>query len=267
MLGTKTIDPGKTIDWGKTSRDYAEHRPGPPDSFYKKLAIHDVGLKGQKVLDLGTGTGVVARRLASEGCDVIGTDISKEQILMAQELAKQEGLTIDFFQCPSEDIDFEADSFDVIIANQCFLYFDKDVVVPKIKKYLKSNGVFVTSHFSWLPLVDPVAKASEELILKHNSNWTAHSYSGKIPPMHGGLESDFDLKAFFYYDEGIPFSKDRWRGRIRACRGIGAALSPAEVESFDKEHDELLQQKFDPEFEVLHRIDAHIMVDRECVES
>ena len=51
------IDAGRSIDWGKTSQDYDRYRPGPPDSFYRKLQALDVGLPGQSLLDMGTGTG------------------------------------------------------------------------------------------------------------------------------------------------------------------------------------------------------------------
>lgn len=262
MIGTETIDPGKVIDWGKTSRDYARYRPGPPESFYKKLAALDVGLKGQHILDLGTGTGVLARQFAKQNCHVKGTDISEEQILMARSLAKEENLNIDFSVNAAESIHFPENSFDVITANQCFLYFDKNKITPLIIKLLNTKGVFVTSHFSWMPFLDPIAKASEELILQHNPQWTAHSYKGEIPPIHSGLESHFRLKGFFYYDEPIKFTRDSWKGRIRACRGIGAALNDDEVQLFDSEHDRLLKDLAPDEFSILHRIDAHIMVPK-----
>jgi hypothetical protein len=51
------IDHGRSIDWGATSRDYATFRPGPPNEFYDRLQVHGIGLPGQRVLDLGTGTG------------------------------------------------------------------------------------------------------------------------------------------------------------------------------------------------------------------
>ena len=61
MPSLKTIDNGKTFDWGRTSSDYAKYRDIYPDEFYKRII--DLGLctKGQKVLDLGTGTGVLPR--------------------------------------------------------------------------------------------------------------------------------------------------------------------------------------------------------------
>jgi hypothetical protein len=64
MQNKKMIYDGKEVDWGKTSNDYILYRPGYPDSFYDKLAALGVGLKGQRILDLGTGTGVLARNFA-----------------------------------------------------------------------------------------------------------------------------------------------------------------------------------------------------------
>jgi len=260
MIGTGTIDHGKEIDWGKTSRDYAKFRPGPPKSLFQKLQALGVGLNGQKVLDLGTGTGVMARQFKKQGCDVIGTDISKEQIEMAKFLAKDEKLDIDFQVKSAEKSDFPDESFDVITANQCFLYFDKEIVFPKIKKMLRPGGLLVTSHFSWMPFLDSVARASEALILKYNPNWTAHGYKGNIQPIHSDLDLDFKLKGFFYYDEPIRFNRESWKGRIRACRGVGAAMTPKDIEAFDNEHEELLQKIVKEDFAIIHRVDAHIFV-------
>ena len=258
MHGLGSHDPGMKIDWGKTSLDYAKYRPGPPPSFYQKLRERGVGLAGQKILDLGTGTGVLARRFARQGCDVIGTDVSPEQIKMAATLADLEKLSVRFFTVPSENADFE-NRFDAITANQCFLYFDRTKVIPAIKKLLAPTGIFVTSHFSWLPLVDPIAKATEELILKHNPNWTAHGFTGEVPTVPYRLGEDFVVVDSFVYDEPIRFTRDEWRGRIRACRGVGAALSPEAVERFDLEHSAILDRD---DFAVLHRIDAHLMRPR-----
>jgi 2-polyprenyl-3-methyl-5-hydroxy-6-metoxy-1,4-benzoquinol methylase len=90
-------DHGRPIDWGNTSSDYAVYRPGYPASFYRRITALGIGEPGQRVLDLGTGTGNVGRALARLGCRVTGVDISKEQIAEAQRLAAEEGLTADFF--------------------------------------------------------------------------------------------------------------------------------------------------------------------------
>lgn len=260
MHGLGAIDPGRTIDWGQTTEDYAKFRPGPPSSFYEKLKVLGIGLPDQSLLDLGTGTGVLAREFSKRGVKkVFGTDLSEVQVKMAAELAKKEGLGAQFQKAPAEIQPFENKEFDVITANQCWLYFDKSKVIPEVKRLLRPGGLLVTSHFSWLPRMDAIAKASEELILKFNPQWTAADYHGEIPAFPKWAEVHFRLKGMFFYDEQIPFDKDSWRGRIRACRGVGAALSPEEVSRFDQEHERLLQDRVGNQFNILHRIDAHIL--------
>lgn len=259
MHNVGASDPGRTIDWGQTTEDYARYRPGPPPSFYEKLKALDVGLPHQTILDLGTGTGVVARELSERGvARVVGTDISEAQVNMADELASKAGLTAHFQVAAAEKQPFGDRSFDVITANQCWLYFDKIKVIPEVKRLLRPGGVLVTSHFSWLPRVDAVARQTEALILKFNPQWTAANYSGEVPAFPEWAQGQFRLKGMFYYDEPVPFTQESWRGRIRACRGVGAALPADEVKKFDEAHARLLNEIVDEHFTVLHRIDAHL---------
>src|SRR5213082_764226 len=79
----RRIDAGRPIDWGRVANDYARYRAGPPDSFYEQLRAADVGLPNQRFLDLGTGTGALARRFAANGCDVVGMDISLPSLVQA----------------------------------------------------------------------------------------------------------------------------------------------------------------------------------------
>ena len=109
-------DNNRSIDWGNTSSDYAKYRPGPPQSFFDKLSSFGIGLADQKILDQGTGTGVLARKFASQGAHVAGTDISANQIQYAESLAKEKNLEIDFQVAPAERQPFPDDSFDVITA-------------------------------------------------------------------------------------------------------------------------------------------------------
>lgn len=256
-------DGDNDIDWGKTSCDYSEFRPGPPASFYTRLAALGVGLPGQSILDLGTGTGVLARQFARQGSKVTGIDISEPQVVTARRLAANENLAVQFLVGHAESLPWQTATFDVATANQCWLYFDKPKTVRELRRVLKSDGWLVTSHFSWLPRLDAIARQTEELVLKFNPAWTAAGWSGYIPACPKSAEAIFDVRAMFYYDAPIEFTRETWRGRIRACRGVGASMMPEQVAEFDAAHDELLRRIAPEAFTVLHRIDAHIFQFKE----
>ena len=254
-----TSEQDDRIDWGKTSADYARHRPGPPPSFYRRLKALDIGLPSQRVMDLGTGTGVIARQMAKQGWHVMASDISAEQVHMAAMLAKSDGVHIDFQVASAEATHAPDHSLDVVTANQCFLYFDPERMVKNLSRWLTPDGVLVISHFSWLPVAGSVAAASEQLILQHNPNWQGANYSGLTRPRYPGLSPGMHYCGYFYYDEAIPFTREAWMGRIRASRGIGATLNEDQVAAFDAEHEPLLRDIAEPEFSIIHRIDAHLL--------
>ena len=114
------IDAGKAFDFGKTSKDYAKYRDIYPEEFYKKIVNRGLCVKGQNVLDVGTGTGVLPRNMYQYGAKWTGTDISPEQIEQAKKLAEAENMISDFRSVSTEKIDFAKESFDVITACQCF---------------------------------------------------------------------------------------------------------------------------------------------------
>jgi hypothetical protein len=77
------------------------------------------------------------------------------------------------------------------------------------------------------------------------------------------MTPELEIRGFFLYDEAIPFTAEGWRGRIRACRGVGASLDPAAVEAVDRELEDWLRKNAGQRFTVLHRLDATILAFRE----
>lgn len=61
-------------DFSKTASDYGRHRAGFPDEFFDRLSATGILRAGMRALDLGTGTGTLARGLALRGCEVVGLD-------------------------------------------------------------------------------------------------------------------------------------------------------------------------------------------------
>lgn len=190
---SRKIDGGKSFDWGKASADYAKYRDIYPPIFFDKVAQLGLCVKGQRVLDLGTGTGVVPRAMYHYGARWTGADISENQIIQARALS--EGMDIDYIVSPAEDIDFPDGTFDVITACQCFFYFDYEKVVPKLAKLLKSGGRLVILFMAWVPADDDIARASEELVLKYNPAWTGGGYERAPVFVPETAEKYFDIEV------------------------------------------------------------------------
>ena len=246
------IDAGKAFDWGRTSKEYARYRDIYPEEFYQKIAGRGLCIDGQRVLDLGTGTGVLPRNMYRYGASWTGTDISPEQIEQAKILADGADMKIDFQAVSTEQLDFPDESFDVITACQCFWYFDHEKVMPKLAELLKPNGKLVILYMAWLPFEDQIAGASEKLVLKYSPKWSGAGETRHPIWIPDIAYEYFEMEDHEEYDLMVPFTKETWHGRMRACRGVGASLSEEELVKWDKEHRELLDRIAPEEFNVLH---------------
>ena len=251
-ISDKRIDGGKAFDWGKTSEDYARYRDIYPDIFYQKIVDRGLCIKGQNVLDLGTGTGVLPRNMYHFGAKWTGTDISEEQIAQAKKLSKANKMDIDFQAVSTENIKFPKASFDVITACQCFWYFDHNKVMPVLSDLLKPEGKLLILYMAWLPFEDPIAGASEEIVLKYNPKWSGAGERRKPIWIPDAAYPYFELEDHEEYDVMIPFTRESWHGRMKACRGVGASLSGEELNSWEEEHLRMLKEKAPDSFEVLH---------------
>lgn len=250
LIRDKSVDNGRAFDWGRTSSDYAKYRDIYPRKFYKKIINRGLCIGGQSVLDLGTGTGVLPRNLYSYGAKWTATDISDHQIGQARRLSQ--GMNIEYHALATEDICFASDSFDVITACQCFWYFDHERVAPNLFRMLRPGGRLMILYMAWLPAEDDIARASEQLVLRYNPYWsgggeTMHPID--VPAIYG---QNFELVWHEEFRLDLPFTRESWHGRMKACRGVGASLSEGEIARWEVEHQELLKQIAPPTFTVRH---------------
>lgn len=246
----QNIDHGTPFDWGKASFDYARFRDIYPKEFYQKIVDRKLCLHGQSVLDVGTGTGVLPRNMYQYGAAWTGTDISENQIEQAKVLSK--GMDIHYYAMAAEDINFPDNSFDVITACQCFWYFDHETVMPKFYQMLKQGGCILVLYMAWLPFEDKIAGASENLVLKYHPNWSGAGEKIHQIAIPDCYKESFELVYHEEFPLNVPFTRESWNGRMKACRGIGASLSEKEISMWEQEHRELLEQTAPSEFDVLH---------------
>ncbi len=247
------------INWDNASDFYSQYRPAPPVSYFRHLLTFDIGSSNQKILDLGTGTGNLALQFARQGSIVTGIDASENQILEAVKKSKNEKLQVDFLNISAEELNFNKQSFDVVSAMQAWPYFNQTKLIQKLNRILKSDGTILVGNFDHLPLEDEIALKTESLMCKYNPKWTGFGYDGFVPYCPQNSELYYKIKAFFFYDELIPFSVEGWIGRIIASQPIGATLTTTEVLSFKKELEQILNLNLQETVYIKHRLSAHIM--------
>jgi SAM-dependent methyltransferase len=234
-----------SVDFGRTADDYARHRAGFPTELFVRLGDLGVGMPGQQVVDVGTGTGTVARGFAGRGCHVIGIDPSTELLDQARQLDRAAGISVDYRVGTAEATALPDASVDVFSAGQCWHWFDRQAAANEARRVLRPGGAIVICHFDWLPLPGNVVAATEALILEHNPNWRGAGGFGMYPlwtrDVHG---AGFSAIETFSFDVDVKYSHEAWRGRIRASAGVAASLSPDEVARFDEQHTTMLNEQF-----------------------
>ena len=245
-----------TRNFGAAAQDYAKHRAGFPDSFYDRLKVFCIGTPGQVVVDIGTGTGVLGRGFAQRGCQVIGIDPDDRLLEQARLLDREANVNIDYRAGVAEALPVADDYADVVTAGTCWHWFDGPVAAREAKRIGKPGAFVVISVFAWLPLPGNVVAATERLIERHNPAWKYGGGNGFYLECIEHLQSAGigDIETFSY-DVHVPYTREGWRGRIRASAGVGASLSPAAVQTFDAELASLLERSFNTELlQVHHRL-------------
>lgn len=247
---------GEQVDFGRTARDYAAHRAGFPYAFFDLLAARRYARPGQDALDLGTGTGTVARGLASLGLTATGLDPSRELLDEARALDKAAGVSVTYLTGTAEATGLAPGRFDLITAGQCWHWFDRPAATAEAARLLRPGGRLLIAHFDWLPLPGNIVQATEDLILRHNPDWAGAGGTGIYPAWLADLaQGGFRGLETMSFDITQPYSHTAWRGRVRASAGIAASLGDDETAAFDADLARLLARDAPTEpLQIAHRV-------------
>jgi SAM-dependent methyltransferase len=245
-----------SVDFGRTAEDYRRHRAGFPPALTDRLAERGIGVAGQEVVDLGTGTGSLARLFALRGCTVTGIDPAAPLLDKARELDAEAGVEIRYAVGAAEHTGLPSGCADVVAAGQCWHWFRADEAAAEARRLLRPGGSVVIAHFDWLPVRGNVVAATEALILAHNPAWALAGGTGLYPRWLTDLrEGGFTEIETFSFDLDVDYPRAGWVGRIRASAGVAASLDARAVEAFSAELTALLAERHpaDP-LRIPHRV-------------
>jgi len=106
--------------------------------------------EGERVLDLGTGTGAVAERAARELGEfgsVLGVDISPEMLALARKRIAVRSLSnVTFREGRAEAVPADTDSFDVVLSSLTLMYvIDRSTAAREIARVLRPGGRLIAA--------------------------------------------------------------------------------------------------------------------------
>ena len=97
--------------------------------------------ENNKILDMGTGVGVIAIELALMGHKVQGMDNNPEVLRAARSLADEYGADVGFIEGDVQDPSFIKERYDVIVARNCLWNLEEPArAYSKWKELLNPGG-------------------------------------------------------------------------------------------------------------------------------
>jgi len=106
---------------------------------------------GEAVLDVGTGTGVVAITAARAGARVTALDLTPELLAQARENARiAQCSNVEWIEGDAEDLPYPDASFDVVVSQFGHMFAPRpDVAIAQMRRVLKPGGRIAFS--TWPP--------------------------------------------------------------------------------------------------------------------
>ena len=132
-----------SVYWDKGAQTYdARHELAPVEVWQKYLSGFIGDNKDGKILDIATGTGMIAHMLASYGyTDVTGADLSEGMMNIAREHAQRDGLNIRYIHANALELPYEDESLDTVISSRLlWTLYKPEEAIREWLRVLKKGG-------------------------------------------------------------------------------------------------------------------------------
>jgi ubiquinone/menaquinone biosynthesis C-methylase UbiE len=207
MIDPEEVARFENATWSRCARSYTDGFGALTGETIKPLLDEGQVSRSSRVLDVGTGTGLVAAAAAQRGADVVGIDFSDAMLAEARRLHPE----IEYHAASIDALPFAAGTFDAVIGNFVLHHAGRPAkVLEEAFRVLRPGGKVV--HTVW---ADP---SKLEAIGLFFAAVTEHAGTAELPngPLFG--ISDFDVFHQMLRDAGFRDSSVRelrivWRMR------------------------------------------------------
>ena len=189
----------KKTFWDRTAKSY-DHFMKKDHKAYKQMysLIYPV-VRHKQVLELATGTGLIAKHIVRSADHIEATDASQEMIEQAKQGVKSTKLYFsvqDMFHLPYADQSFDV----VIVVNALHIVPEPEKALSEIRRVLKDDGVLVAPTFTHADnaFFGKVKAFFMKLAgFPLHSKWTSHEYLVFLRENGWTVQKSTVLKASF----------------------------------------------------------------------
>ena len=138
---------GNKSFWDRNAKHYDRFMRKDAAAYMQMYALIRPVVKAKTVLELATGTGLIAKHIVNAAAHIEATDVSPEMILEAKRdnrSAKLHFSVQDMFRLPYADKSFDV----VIVSNALHIVPQPEKALQEIKRVLKDDGLLIAPTFT-----------------------------------------------------------------------------------------------------------------------
>ena len=189
----------KKTFWDRTAKIYDRFMRKDHNAYEEMYALIDTVVRHKQVLEIATGTGLIAKHIVRTADHIEATDASPEMIEQAKrgvQSAKLHFSVQDMFHLPYADQSFDV----VIVSNALHIVPEPKKALAEIKRVLKDDGVLIAPTFTHAgnDFFGNVKAFFMKLVgFRQYSKWSSESYLDFLREQGWMVRKSEVLKASF----------------------------------------------------------------------
>ncbi|MEV1113748.1 class I SAM-dependent methyltransferase [Actinosynnema sp. NPDC049800] len=227
-MPTVPPDPHRARDmaesFGTDPERYDRSRPSYPDAMVRAIVAAS---PGPHVVDVGTGTGIAARRFQAAGCRVLGVEVDPRMA----DVARRRGLDVEVGRF--EDWEPAGRVFDAVVSGQTWHWVNPVAGAAKAARVLRPGGRLAVFWNVAQPPPDlaEAFNAGYRRVLPDSPPAPAAGYSPFTAKAVDGIRRSgaFGEDEEWRFDWERTYTRDEWLDQLPTS-GVAARLPPAELD-------------------------------------